>query len=180
MSRSHAPCAAVSILLATAVRLHATVLVPASLEELTRDALTIARGRIVAVDARRADDRQAIETMVTLEVETYLKGSLGPTLQFVVPGGVVGRYRAITIGAPGFTVGERVIVFLGGRAPALPHILGFNQGVFRVVTRHGSVARNPEPVVVSAGTPGSTRPSSGPVALEAFERHVRARTGARR
>ena len=60
----------------------ATVLIPADLGELSRDALAIARGRVVALDAQWTEDRGTIETIVTLEVESYLKGSLGSTLRF--------------------------------------------------------------------------------------------------
>src|SRR5471030_1063946 len=76
-----------------AVDLRATVLIPADLGELSRDALAIARGRVAAVDAQWTEDRGTIETIVTLEVESYLKGSLGSTLRFRVPGGELGRFR---------------------------------------------------------------------------------------
>ena len=64
----------------------ATVLLPADLGDLAREARSIARGRVAAVDVQSSDDRRTIETLVTLEVDTYLKGPLGPTLQFRVPG----------------------------------------------------------------------------------------------
>ena len=73
--------------LALALPAQATSIVPADLGELSRDARAIVRGRVVALDAQWTDDRGTIETIVTLEVESYLKGSLGPTLQFRVPGG---------------------------------------------------------------------------------------------
>jgi hypothetical protein len=111
----------------------ATVLVPTDLGELSRDARAIARGRIVAVDAQWTEGRRTIETMVTLQTETYLKGQLGDTVQFRVPGGVLGRFRNIVIGAPQFLVGQRVIVFLGAQGPTIPYVLGLNQGVFRLV-----------------------------------------------
>jgi hypothetical protein len=38
------------------------------------------RGRVVALNARWTDDHRSIDTIVTLEVERYLKGSFGPTL----------------------------------------------------------------------------------------------------
>src|SRR3989454_3262808 len=62
--------------------------------------LSIARGRVVAVDAQWTPDRRTIETLVTLEVESYLKGALGGTVQFRVPGGTLGRFRSIVVGAP--------------------------------------------------------------------------------
>ncbi|PYR26043.1 MAG: hypothetical protein DMF98_10240, partial [Acidobacteria bacterium] len=68
----------------------------------------------------------------TLEVERYLKGSLGDSLEFRVPGGEFGRFRSVVVGAPEFAVDERIVVFLGAKGPAIPYVLGLSQGVFRV------------------------------------------------
>jgi hypothetical protein len=115
----------------------ATVLIPADLGELSRDARAIARGRIVALDAQWTDGRRGIETVVTLETEAYLKGNLGETIQFRVPGGSLGRFRNIVVGAPQFAVGQRVILFLGARGPTVPFVLGLSQGVFRLAQNGG-------------------------------------------
>ena len=80
------------VLLALALPARATVIVPADLGELSRDARAIVRGRVAALDAQWTEDRGTIETIVTLEVESYLKGALGPTLQFPRP-----RRRARTV-----------------------------------------------------------------------------------
>src|SRR6185295_16679047 len=112
----------------------ATTLIPADLGELSRDARAIVRGRVAALDPQWTEDRGTIETIVTLEVERYIKGALAPTLRFRVPGGDLGRFRSIVVGAPEFAVDERVVVFLGARGPSVPFVLGLNQGVFRVVT----------------------------------------------
>ncbi len=112
--------------------LRATLLVGADLGELSRDAITIARGAVIAVNGRWADSHRTIETIVTLKVERYLKGSLGDTVEFRVPGGEFGRFRNIVVGAPAFTIDEHVVVFLGARGPSIPFVLGLSQGVFRV------------------------------------------------
>ena len=75
------------LVLALALPARATVLIPADLGDLSREALVIARGQVTSVEARWAGDRHSIETIVTLEVERYLKGAFGATLQFRVPGG---------------------------------------------------------------------------------------------
>lgn len=110
----------------------ATVIVPADLPELSRDARAIARGHVLRVDARWTEDRRTVETIVTLGAERYLKGDLGEVVQFRVPGGTLGRYRNIVIGSPQFAVGDRVIVFLGTAGPRVPHVLGMGQGVYRI------------------------------------------------
>ena len=121
------------MLLALTPPARATVLIPADLGELARDARAIVRGRVAALDAQWTDDRGSIETIVTLEVESYLKGALGATLRFRVPGGELGRFRSIVVGAPEFAIDQHVVVFLGARGPSVPHVLGLSQGVFRLV-----------------------------------------------
>jgi len=162
----------------------ATVVVPADLGELSRDARAIARGRVVAVDGRWTEDRQSIETIVTLEVETYLKGSLGATLQFRVAGGDLGRYRSIVVGAPAFSIDEHVIVFLGTTGPMIPYVLGFNQGVFRLAASRESGAWmvTPPPMLPAAVTAPIVRgdPARRPMRLADFEQRVRALAGGAR
>jgi hypothetical protein len=166
-------CIAIAVVAATAST-HATVVIPASLSELTRDAQAIARGRVVGVRARWTEDRQTIETIVSLEAEEYLKGRLGSTVEFRVPGGAFGRYRSVVVGAPQFAVGQRVIVFLGARGPMVPYVLGLYQGVYRLSRDAGGewFVTPPEPRADS----GLVRRGSAtlaPAALADFEREIR-------
>jgi len=166
-------------------RSEATVLLSADLGDLTREAFTIARGRIAAVDAQWTDDRRTVETLVTLEVDTYLKGPLGSTLQFKVPGGALGRYRRIFVGAPEFSVGDRVVLFLGAHGPSVPYIVGLSQGVFRLVpAADGSQwLVTPPPVFPAARTAAAVvrgDVSRGPMPLAEFEEQVRALAGGAR
>ena len=55
------------LLLALAATARATVIIPADLGELSRDALAIVRGRVARIDAQWTEDRGTIETIVTLE-----------------------------------------------------------------------------------------------------------------
>lgn len=159
----------------------ATVLIPADLGELSRDAIAIARGRVAALDAQWTEDHGTIETMVTLEVESYLKGSLGSTLRFRVPGGALGRFRSVVVGAPQFAVDQRVVVFLGARGPSVPFVLGMSQGVFRVSRAADNAGwLVTSPVLLATGT--TTRivrgdPARRALALGDFERTVRALAG---
>jgi hypothetical protein len=165
-------------------RAGATVIVPADLGELARDARAIARGRVVAVDGRWTDDRRTIETIVTLQVDAYLKGSLGATLQFRVPGGDFGRYRNIVVGAPQFAVDQVVVVFLGAAGPMIPYVLGLNQGVFRVArdAAAGTLVVTPPAALPSAVATPIVRgdPSRRPMVLAEFEQRVRALAGGAR
>ena len=157
---------------------HATVVVPASLGDLAREAGAIVRGRVVSVEGRMTADRRAIETLVTIEAEETLKGSLGDLVHFVVPGGSVGRYRSVFVGAPVFSVNQHVIVFLGWQGASYPFLIGFSQGVYRVqVDAGGSPLVTPPPLPDPSSRPVAIvrgEPSRRPEALGDFERRVRA------
>ena len=161
----------------------ATVLLPADLGELSRDALAIARGRVAALDAQWTEDRGTIETIVTLEVESYLKGSLGSTLRFRVPGGELGRFRSVVVGAPAFAVDQHVVVFLGARGPSVPFVLGMSQGVFRVsraADQSGWLVTSPVMLPATAGAAFRIvrgDPSRRALALDDFEQRVRTLAG---
>ena len=153
-----------------------TTIVPADLDTLTREARAIARGRVAAIEPHPAAEG-GIETLVSLEVVAYLKGSLGARVQFRVPGGQLGRVRHIVVGAPEFAVGQDVIVFLGARTPGEPYLVGFSQGVFRLAATSAGWVVTP-PVLASAPAGSLLRrgdPARRPVPLADFEREVRAR-----
>lgn len=157
----------------------ATVLVPADLTDLTRSARVIARGEVLDVQPRRTEDGGTIETIVTLEPHVYLKGSLGDVVRFRVPGGQLGRLRRVVVGAPQFVPGEQVIVFLDAVSPAVPNVVGLNQGVFRVMRSAAGVPQIvPAPLLRPSA--GSTRVVRGDgqrqaMELAVFEREVRSR-----
>jgi hypothetical protein len=171
----------VLILAAFPTAARATVFLPADLGELSREARAIVRGRVVAVEARWADDHRTIDTIVTLEVERYLKGAFGSTLLFRVPGGELGRLRSIVVGAPEFAVEDRVVLFLGAREPGIPFVLGLSQGVFRLVhsSDNSGWLVTPPGVFPSAATAAIVRGDSSrrPMPLADFELRIRALAG---
>ncbi|MGB2715041.1 MAG: hypothetical protein WBC51_12735 [Vicinamibacterales bacterium] len=161
--------------MASAVR--ATVLLPAEFREIVGDSQIIAYGRVVDAVSELSDDRKRIETIVTFEVETYLKGGPGETLTFRVPGGQVGRYRSITVGAPVLEAGNEAVLFLRKPERGLPYVFGLNQGVFRVQrdtrTQRRLVAA---PLLARGETPESVvrgAASRQPMPLETFGAQVR-------
>jgi hypothetical protein len=121
-----------ALLLALAPPVRATVLLPGDLGDIARGAAVIVRGTVVDVRPEWVEGRRRVETIVTLDVAETFKGGMTGRITFQVPGGVMGRYRSVTIGAPTFHAGEEIVVCLGARPPALPYVLGLSQGVFRV------------------------------------------------
>jgi hypothetical protein len=163
----------------------ATVLVPADLGELSREADLVAHGRVVSVEARQSEESRRVERVITLEVEQVIKGGARQVVSFVSPGGELGRYRTVMVGAPEFVAGEEVVVFLRVAPGRGAHVLGLSQGVYRVATLGAGQrlvlspvvgeAHGHEPVRVERGVPGSRT-----MALADFVRAVRAAAGGAR
>jgi len=155
------------------VALGATVLIPIEFRELVTVSTAIVHGRVADVHAEWTDGRRNVETLVTVEAREYLKGDLGSSVTVRVPGGQIGRYRTVFIGAPEFLVDDEVVLFLKGRA-----IVGLSQGAFRVEPD----ARTGRPMVVSpmvmSVDDSAQRVVRGdarrrPVAIEVFRETVR-------
>lgn len=125
-------CAALLFALSAAPA-HATLLIPIEFRELVNVSSVIVHGRVVDVRPAWGDGRRSIETWLTVDVTEYMKGSLGATLTVRVPGGQIGRYRTVFVGAPAFHDGDEVVLFLrsfNGRIS----IVGLSQGAFRVLS----------------------------------------------
>lgn len=161
------------------VALHATVIVPIEFRELVIGAPVILHGQVVEVKGGWSEGRRAVVTFVTVAVADYLKGELGPTVTVRVPGGQLGRYRTIFVGAPEFQKGEEVVLFLNGAAAEYPYIVGLNQGAYRVLPDSRSGQRIvTTPVVMSKGGDAPERivrgePSRKPLEIDAFRDAVR-------
>ena len=106
-------------LVALAESTSATVILPADFATVVEGSQLIVHGRVVEVRSQMTAGRRSIHSLVTVAVDEALKGSAGSTVTFRVPQGQVGSYRRIIVGAPEFTVGEEVVVFLTARPPAI-------------------------------------------------------------
>lgn len=169
-------------MLAFAPPLGATVLVPAEFREIVDGSQVIVHGRVVDVRADWSGDRFRIETIITLEAGTYLKGGPGERVTFRVPGGTIGRYRSLMVGAPEFRIGDEVVMFLKAEGPSVPGVFGLSQGVFRIrrELRSGRRVVVPPSVVGTSDTPQAVRRGAAdrrPVPLDAFHAQVRAAMG---
>ena len=106
-----------------------------------------------------------------MQVAETIKGNASAQAVFRVPGGKVGRYRRVMVGAPEFTAGDEVILFLKGRAPAMAMPYGLSQGVYRVSRTRGSAMVTPA-VVSSTGRVVRGDPARRPLDPAAFVREV--------
>lgn len=160
----------------------ALTLLPADLAEVARGSQVIVHARVADVRSQMTNGRRSIESVVTVTVLDTMKGDAVGVLSFRIPVGQVGRYRRLMPGVPEFSAGDEVVLFLVGRPPSLPVPFGLSQGVYRVVHR-GAVAVVTPPVIDSAVLAQAVvrgDPSRRPIALDAFEQHVRAAMGSAR
>jgi hypothetical protein len=167
-----------ALVVALAPALCATVLLPGDLGDIARGATVIVRGTVVDVQVEWANGRRRVETIVTLDVSETYKGDMGRRLSFTVPGGVIGRYRSVTIGAPSFRQGEEVVLFLGAQPPSLPYLLGLGQGVFRVQrdARTGQTTVTPPALLADPARTVTVQrgdPARRAVTVQAFAETVR-------
>jgi len=156
--------------------LSATTLVPTDFAQMARESELIVRGTVVTVQGQTAGPRRAIESLVTVYVTETLKGTAGTSTVFRVPGGRVGAYRRVMVGAPVFAAGDDVIVFLKGVAPAIAMPYGLSQGVYRVARQGGGVVVTPA-VTAGAGRVVRGDPSRRPLDTAAFAREVQRALG---
>jgi hypothetical protein len=153
----------------------ATVVLPADFTTVVSGSGVIVHGRVVRVESQLAGPQRVIESVVTISVIQSLKGDAGATVAFRVPNGQVGRYRRVLVGAPEFTAGDEVVVFLAGRPPALPSVFGLNQGLYRV-TRDAAARAMVTPPRMAGSDGRIVRGDPARVALpiEMFAREIRA------
>jgi len=163
----------------------ATVLVPAEFSEIVGGSEIIAYARVVDVRPEWADGRRWIDSVVTADVVSYLKGGSEETITFKVPGGRLGRYRSVVVGAPVFARGDEAVLFLKSNkahGDGLPDVFGLNQGVFRVKVdpRTGQKMVVPPPVMATTpaadGEPQAVKRGAvnrRPLAFDAFGARVR-------
>ena len=69
----------------------------------------------------------------------------------------MGPYLSVMPGAPRFSEGEDVVLFLAGAPPEVPHILALSQGVFRVVRDPATGARTVVPELLRASADGAVQ-----------------------
>ena len=158
----------------------ATVYLPADFAEMVDASIYIVHGSVADVRSEAIADRRSIVTYVTVDVTQQLKGSLRESLTFVVPGGQVGHYERIVVGAPRFEPGDEVVLFLTARGPTVPYLFGLSQGVYRVSRATGRALVTP-PAVLAREADGAASgrvvrgdPARRPLGLDEFARHVRA------
>lgn len=140
-----------------------------SFTDLVNASATVVYARVADVQGQWTENRQNIESIVTLDVLTPIKGNPGERVTFTVAGGQAGHYVNLLPGAPTFTPGDLVVVFLTARGPRMPIATGFTQGIYRVSRDRSSGA-----MMVAAPRDDPQRKA---LSLAEFESRVRTSPG---
>ena len=122
----------------------ATTLLKLPFSEVARAADGVVSGIVAEIQSRRSQSG-IIYSYVTLEDLEVLQGRYGgQTFTLRIEGGEVDGETQVVEGAPRFREGERVIVFVDGNGEQIVPIVGWEQGLFRVIEIPSSV-RNSSP-----------------------------------
>jgi hypothetical protein len=138
--------------------LAASETIPTQFREVVADATLIVRGHVTDVRAFVAPGGD-VQTAATVAVDSVIKGQPDTFVSVRVPGGEIGRYRYVMVGAPTFRVGESAVFFLKQGSDNAWRPIGLTMGVFRVQADPSTGRAVVHPPVVS----GSTSPGRGPV-----------------
>jgi len=137
--------------------LFASTFLTAEFREIVTESTTVIRGRVTDVRAFRSGAGE-VESAVTIAVDGVLKGTAGTFVSMRVPGGTIGRYRTVMIGAPVFRVGDQAVFFLKAGPGNTLWPVGLSQGIYRVGVSRTGLAMVEAPVLA-----GVTTNSSGPI-----------------
>ena len=185
MTRKPSTVALLSVLFAGLawISLNASVIVPADLPTLVKEAESIVLGRVTEVRGVVRPGTRRIDSYVVFAVDDALKGPAGQTIVFRTLGGVLGRYRTVVHGSPVFEPGDEAVVFLGRGATPFP--IGLSHGVFRVRTDRTTGARRilPPPMLIDPARTMTIRRGDGtraPIPVATFTSMVRTLAAGRR
>lgn len=153
----------------------ATVVLPMDFDTQCASAARIFVGTVRAVESRRNPAApRYFETLVRFAVDEVVAGDAEAEITLRFAGGTIGDERQSIDGMPEFRVGERYVV-LADRdddSPLVSPLVGFNQGLYRVVPAPGApsetaAARARLLVRDRAGRPlAGTTAAAGEVAAE--------------
>jgi hypothetical protein len=165
------------LLLAAALAAAVPVAAPAaqadalSVEGLARASDLVVRGRVLRQAAAASPDGRRIHTLVELEVREAWRGAGVSLVRVAVPGGVVGALGQRVDGAPGFTEGEEVVLFLHRAEAGVHRVTGLAQGAFRVAGAGASPDLSH--LTFRAAQVGPGERLAGPMSLAELQRRVR-------
>jgi hypothetical protein len=137
-SGAAARCVSVALLSLSVLQVGATTIPYKNFTDLLREADAVVSGRVASVESKYSGDKE-IYTFVTLDQVQTLSGSYSaPTLTLRFLGGQVGNDIMHVAGSPAFKVDQNIVAFVHGNGRYMAPIVGWTQGVFRVIRDPGT------------------------------------------
>jgi hypothetical protein len=161
----------------------AITVVPVTFEQLVDESVAVVYARVNDVRGQWTDDRNGIDSIVTLDALRYFKGNLGDTVSMRLPGGEAGGRLNVIPGAPVVRQGDLLVLFLRARGPSIPIPVGLSQGVFRVVVDARTRSAHVTPPPLKASNAGRIIRGAAErrlLSLDAFASTVQQLSGAAR
>ncbi len=124
------------LLLALASLGRATSVIPPTFPELVQEADGVYRGKVTAIQARRAtspDGTAIIKTFVTLVVERTLKGAAKAEITLEFLGGTIGDESLRVAGMPKFNLGAAEYVFVQRNGVQFCPLVAMGHGRYRLL-----------------------------------------------
>ena len=107
-------------------------------EELARQANVIVRGRVAESKTIPSSDGSFLTTRIVVSVDEQFKGQKVTSVTLTLAGGSVGNVAQGSPGAPEFSLGEEVFLFLRRRRNQDYTLVGGKQGKFTARAEPGS------------------------------------------
>jgi hypothetical protein len=104
------------------------------IDDLAKRAEVVAIGRVTGLESQWNQDRTRIFTVVTVEVDEYLKGGDGTTQVITIqtPGGEIGEVGELYTHVPSFRQSENIVVFLEKGKQTHYSVSGGPQGKYSI------------------------------------------------
>jgi hypothetical protein len=115
----------------------ATTLQKLSMDEMTAQATSIVRARVV--DSWGAKSGSVIYTHYKIQVSERLKGAGDTSIEILIPGGIAAGLQQTIPGAPKLMTGNEYVLFLWKGPSGANHVMGLSQGVFDLKTSPSGV-----------------------------------------
>jgi hypothetical protein len=131
--------------------LSATLVVPTEFKQVVAESTLIVRGHVTDVRGIVVPGK-GIDSIVTVAVDSVVKGQADGFINVRLPGGEVGRTRTVMVGAPSLKVDQHALLFLKPGPDSTLRPVGLGAGVYVVQAE----AQTGRPVVLAPVVAGQT------------------------
>lgn len=120
------------MVLVAGIPAEASTFLKMSQRELVRDSVAVVEGEVLQVHSFWEPSGRIIVTEAIIKVADSIVGNAGSAVVVRTFGGTVDGFTVEAHGFPGFTRGERLLLFLEAERDGAHRVAGYQQGQFRI------------------------------------------------